>query len=433
MTQAIGTFSDPSFEAMRTRPSFRAVAASRFHWLLLLMLMLMAPDISRADEVGEPDYVPYRQEGGGGPTVIRLSAAQGSHMAHVRILQSIARSIERDSDGLFKVDRLTNGQGGSEADLLKNQIRGRVEGGFTSAATLARSLPAFRLLTIPRLFNDERQVRRFIGSSLDDSLRATAANKGLKVLGYGSYGFYGILSFRQATDTDPGAMFNLNDLAVRAPTDDWLDRVYDILPLRTRRVPTGDLATALESGWVEGIAATAESLAPTPYPDRASVYFSARLLHGWTVFTVNRAWFVSLSPQLQGMIATTVEEAGKRSIEIAFATERKLLTRWSQRGQPRVVTLPPEDLAAHLRPLARKGARQAERAIGRPGDVHWLWENNQQPSARSSAAAGKRSPTPPTTSRPRRRVQERGPVLKAPAPVGVYDPQRPDGRADGTW
>lgn len=372
--------------------------------LICLLLSLPAPLLG--DEVRPPDYSSPSRAGGGGPHLMRLTAAQGAGMLHVRAMQSIARAIERNSGGAIRTELLIDGRGGSEAEALKSLIRGRIEGGFLSAATLAHSLPAFHLLSIPRLFTEADQVRAFIGSPLEGAMRATAENKGLRVLGYGSYGFYGILGFRQGGAENPQAALSLIDLPVRTPSDEWLNRVYSALPLRTLRVPVGDLAEAMASGWVQGIAATPESITQTRLAASATAYFNTRIMHGWTVFMVSQTWLSTLPSALQDVVTGAVSAHTAHHLELALAAEEDILAGWSRQGAPRIVVLAPGDLATLLRPLALGAAGRVERILGRPRAVHRLWENNHNPSAADRVGIERsiRSPTPPTTSRVLRRT-----------------------------
>ena len=293
-------------------------------------------------------------------------------MAYVRALGDLAKAIEQESGGRIRVETRTKGAGGSEADALKDQIRGRLEGGYTSATTLSRSLLAFRLLTIPMLFSQPEHVLRFIGSNLEATLRATAERKGLQVLGYGSYGFYGILGF--------GGSRTLPGKVVRLPRDPWLVKIHKQLLLKPVHVPAADLPRALDSGWLDGIVATPELLQRTLFLPRATFFLETRHLHGWMVFTVNQAWFHRLPKGLRRVVANTVQRVTQGALQAAFLREGDILAAWSRSEQPQRVLPLPRLMVDRLRGLVNQAARRVEKILRQRGAVSRLWYRNR-PSA----------------------------------------------------
>lgn len=348
---------------------------------------------------------------------MRIAALHGNEFYYIQALEKLAVAIDSESEGRIKVELLLAGAAGSEAEALKKLIRNRLEGGFTSANTLAHSLPAFRLLTIPLLFTAPSHVKRFIGSQQDMLLRETANEKNLKVLGYGSYGFYGLLSFAKAAKTeasyiDPGTkpedgsseaisemvadMRSPNygtfapqpkpsfaGLAVRVPKDKWMEHIHEPLGIKQLLVPIADLPDAIESGWVEGVVSTPESFDNTSYPQTATYYFDIRQQHGWSVFTVNKKWFSQLPHDLKLVVSEAVASLSQEMLDIAFHREQITKAAWSRAGWPQIIVPAPEELEAAFRPLVFKIAREVGKIVQSPRQIQELWENNR--SSQSSS------------------------------------------------
>ncbi|MBF0194066.1 MAG: TRAP transporter substrate-binding protein DctP [Magnetococcales bacterium] len=337
---------------------------------------------------------------------MRVTGVHSRNFGYIQALETMATTIDEASDGRIKVELLIGGKGGSEVEALKKQIHNKVEAGLTSATTMAYSLPAFRLLTIPLLFTAPSHVENFIDSQLDMAIRETADKKHLKVLGYGSYGFYGLLAFEPTQNDEndiDGATPSSDEIAklvakelafgeteptrsyvglsVRAPVDRWMWKIHKALSIKQVIVPVADLPGAIESGWVEGVVSTPETLAKTPYPAKASHYFDIRQQHGWSVFTVNKRWFDKLEEDLQQIVEKAVTAASTQMRKNAFYQSYTTRSAWSDDDWPQIVQPQQAELEASFRPLVFKTARQLEHRLRMSRAISRLWEKNRRPQS----------------------------------------------------
>ncbi len=302
---------------------------------------------------------------------MRLAAVQGPNMTYVRALSDIASEIEKRSGGQLRVKIHTNGRMGSERSALKRQINGRIHGGFTSAITLAHTLPGLRLLTIPRLFKSVEEVTAFPGSPLEQRMRSKSQRRNLKILGYASYGFYGVLDLHWGTRHDQSLPGNLY---VRVPDESWMRTLHMAMGWRPVYAPMDDLKTATSSGWIEGLVATPESLAGAFPPEKNDYFHQIRQMHGWTVFTVNARWFNRLPQALKQAVEGAVQSVSARALGKALQREQDILRRWSARGwaaPQRSTQWRPSNAE---RKVALKAARRVELTLRLKGDVTRLWE-----------------------------------------------------------
>jgi TRAP-type transport system periplasmic protein len=370
-----------------------------FLFLATTLFFLSAPVMGESSEkqppvdtLGRADAIP-----------MRITGVHSRNFGYIQALETMATTIDEASDGRIKVELLIGGEGGSEVEALKKQIHNKVEAGLTSATTMAYSLPAFRLLTIPLLFTAPSHVENFINSPLDMAIRETANKKHLKVLGYGSYGFYGLLAFEPVDEDDDGETTSVDEIAklvsreqvfgdqeplrsyvglsVRAPVDRWMWKIHKALSIKQVIVPVADLPQAIESGWVEGVISTPETLAKTPYPKTASHYFDIRQQHGWSVFTVNNRWFNKLPEDLQQIVESAVQAASSEMRKNAFYQSYTTRSAWSDDDWPQIVQPEAAELEASFRPLVFKTARKLERKLGMSRAVSRLWEKNRAPQS----------------------------------------------------
>ncbi|MBF0589719.1 MAG: TRAP transporter substrate-binding protein DctP [Magnetococcales bacterium] len=305
------------------------------------------------------------------PMVMRLAAVQGQDMTYVKALSEIAAGIGQRSGGRIRVEVSSGGRMGSEARALKRQINGRIHGGFTSGVVLAHTLPSFRLLTIPRLFTNNEEVLAFPGSRLERAMSATARRRNLKVLGYGSLGFYGVLSLRWGERRMEALP---RDLYVRVPDESWMRKVHAAMGWRPVYAPMDDLRTATATGWVEGIVATPESLAGAFPPEGSDFFHQIRQMHGWTVFTVNNGWFRRLPPDLKSIVSDVVREVSARALRGALQREAQILGLWVSRGWASATRSSAWLPSKAERKVALTAIRKVERKLRIKGDVKRLWE-----------------------------------------------------------
>ncbi|HIJ83156.1 MAG TPA: TRAP transporter substrate-binding protein DctP [Magnetococcales bacterium] len=312
--------------------------------------------------------------------LMKVTAVQGEGMVYVRLLQQLKQNIETKTQGQIQVDLLIDGAGGSETEALKDQIRGRVQGGWISAMTLAQSLKAFRALTLPLVFNDADQLNQFVGSPLDKSIRATSATKKLTILGYGSFGFYGIMLFEaMPTPGDPtekDALDLMKSRTVRVPEDEWIETVQTLLPGKVVRVPGVDLKKAIDSGWVNGFLITPEFIANKEWMAQASHFLNLRHLHGWSVFSVNRDWLESLPNQHREVVQLEVQAMCQQALQGGLARHDALVDQWYKMQRPQVVQASWDRMAVSVHSLNNQTIHLLGGILGATSRVRTLWEAN---------------------------------------------------------
>ncbi|MBF0414925.1 MAG: TRAP transporter substrate-binding protein DctP [Magnetococcales bacterium] len=312
--------------------------------------------------------------------IMRIMAVQGEGMAYVRQLRQLQKNIEERTHGQIAVELLINGVGGSEADALKNQTNGTVEGGWISGLAMAQTFRAFRALMLPLVFNDIEQINSFIDSPLDQTVRSTTLSKNLLVLGYGSYGFYGIMFFDTRVPTnghnDGNALEIMRDRTVLVPGDQWVEAVQGSLPGKVKRTPGLGLKQVIDAGGGEGLLVTPEMVSNTVWTGKASHFLNLRHLHGWSVFSVNRVWFETLSAKHQQIVKQEVRAMCQRALSSGLTFHDTLVQKWYSRRQPMVVQASWDRMAAMEEGLVKRTSLELEGFLASKGRIRLLWEAN---------------------------------------------------------
>lgn len=346
------------------------------------------------------------------PFIMRLAAVQDEGLVYVKTLEAIAGEIGKKSEGRIEVRLLTGGVIGPEGEALRMQRQGKIQGGFTAAVTLTNALPAFRYLTLPLQFHDYDQIPPFLGSPLDLTLREPALELGLRVMGYGSYGRYGLLLRGSAfvdDETDEGGetpppVLNaegdivpsappapdwsqwrwdaLAEKRVRVPKEDFLVALHRGLGLDPVTVPADQVAAALESGHLAAVAATPEALDRSGLIQPGDAFVPTRHLFGWSIFTLNERWFSTLPEDLRLLVEEVIARRLAAGLANARRKEEEILAAWQEAGVPVTIpidAIPWESIKAGLGPLAMTSARRVERVVKNWGEIRRAWNERALP------------------------------------------------------
>ncbi|OSM00391.1 putative TRAP dicarboxylate transporter-DctP subunit [Magnetofaba australis IT-1] len=308
--------------------------------------------------------------------VLNIGAVQGAEMGYIHSLREFSAAIEQASGGQFDVKLRLSGREGDELELVRKTIKGDLRGAFISAATLSTPVPAFRVLTLPKLFNSTQQARNFIGSRLDRNLRVRALKKRFQVLGYGSAGFYGVLARPNAAGEPVEGWPQMERAITRTVRDKWRQKVLDAMLLRPAFVPPEGMDEALSSGWLNAIEASPESLSHAGLATENTRYFPTNHLYGWMVLVVNNHWYRSLPSELRTLLHSRAERILTVGITQTAAQESNLLEQWRGGSGPVLLNPPEADLLKRFQPLVWRAAKDLEWRLRTRDGVRKLWLGN---------------------------------------------------------
>ena len=172
-------------------------------------------------------------------------------------MEFMGETLKELSGGSMGVDIYSNGQLGSERQLIELLQIGSLAMTKVSAISVEGFSPSMKLFSIPYLFKDKDHYWRVLNSELGKNLLESLRGVRLQGLGYydaGSRSFY------------------MSESPVRTPTD-LVGKKIRVLPSRTAidmieamggaatPMPSGELYTALQQGVVDG----AENNPPSYY------------------------------------------------------------------------------------------------------------------------------------------------------------------------
>lgn len=181
-------------------------------------------------------------------TTLRLGhGLDTSHPVH-RAMESMAESVARDSQGRLRLEIYPSEQLGSEREMLELLQIGSLDLTKTSASVLENFAPAFRVFSLPYLFEDREHLFEVLDGPTGAELLATPTPQRLRGLGYydaGSRSFY-------TRDRPTLTPKDLAGLKIRTQESASAIAMVQALGGSPTPIAWGELYSALQQGVVDG-------------------------------------------------------------------------------------------------------------------------------------------------------------------------------------
>ncbi len=160
----------------------------------------------------------------------------------------MAERLEELSDGSMELKVYSNGQLGSERELIELLQIGSLAMTKVSASPMESFVPKMKIFSIPYVFRDHEHFWQVLESDIGRDMLAAGETVGLRGLGYydaGSRSFYTV-------DTPVHKPSDLNGLKIRVQESQTSMQMVSALGGSPTPVSWGELYTALSQGVVDG-------------------------------------------------------------------------------------------------------------------------------------------------------------------------------------
>lgn len=238
-------------------------------------------------------------------TVLKLAhALDRSHSVHQAIV-FMGNRLEALSEGKMRLDVYSNGQLGSERELMELLQIGSLAMTKVSASPMESFVPEMKLFSLPYVFRDHDHYWEFLDSQSGQQLLSAGEKYRLRGLAYydaGSRSFY-------TNDKPVRHPADLQGLKIRVQKSQTSVQMVNTLGGAATPISWGELYTALQQGVVDG----AENNPPSFHQSRhyeVSKYYS---LDEHTsvpdILLISTTIWQQLSPQEQSWLQTAVNES----------------------------------------------------------------------------------------------------------------------------
>lgn len=291
-----------------------------------------------------------------GLTTAALFAAAGAQaqthtmtLAHVLSDQSpyqvtlteFKRLIEERSAGDIAVEIQCCAQAGNETRAIQSIRTGILTGGFVGGSTLETVVPAYRVLSLPYLFEDKAQAYEILQSDMGREMLDLLGEFDMYGLGFGS------IYERSVAAKSPArieAVDDMQGLKIRVlPTPGFVE-AYNALGTQPTPMAYGELFMAIQNNVVDALEISPDALVADKFHEVANSFTMTKAHQSTTIFVLSKSWWDGLSAEEQEMIQTAATEA----IAVGIAAHDELAAAGLETARAAGVEIIEPDLAPFM-------------------------------------------------------------------------------------
>ncbi len=175
-----------------------------------------------------------------------ISVGQNSHQGEA--IDTLAREVERRTNGRIKIQNFYSGSLGGERESIEAVQLGTQELATTSTGPVPNFVPEARILDVPFLFRDKAHARAVLDGPIGDELLTKFDSKGFKALAWGENGVRHMTNSKRPVN----APDDLKGLKMRTMENPVHVAAYKSLGIVTTPMAFPEVFTALQQGTVDG-------------------------------------------------------------------------------------------------------------------------------------------------------------------------------------
>ncbi len=222
------------------------------------------------------------------------------------ILNEFKRLVEERSDGDVAVEVQCCAQAGNETRAIQSIRTGILTGGMFGGSTLETVVPAYRVLSLPYLFEGKEQAYEILQSDMGRELLDLLEEYEMHGLGFGS------IYERSVAAKAPARVETVDDmqgLKIRVlPTPGFVE-AYNALGTQPTPMAYGELFMAIQNNVVDALEISPDALVADRFHEVVNSYTLTTAHQSTTIFLVGKAWWDGLPGDVQEMIQTAADEA----------------------------------------------------------------------------------------------------------------------------
>ena len=178
------------------------------------------------------------------PVTIRAGYSTGETDPRGVVLAKFKETVESETGGNVLIEIHPSGELGSDAELIKGIIDGKVDMTVSSAGNYAQYATKIGVSALPFLFADFESAWEFVDSDVMQSVNADLEPFNMHVLAYFDNGFRCV-----TTSTKPiNTVEDMAGLNIRTPENQIVMETMSALSAKPQSYPFAELAEALKNG-----------------------------------------------------------------------------------------------------------------------------------------------------------------------------------------
>ncbi|MFN3145493.1 MAG: TRAP transporter substrate-binding protein [Paracoccaceae bacterium] len=233
------------------------------------------------------------------------------------ILNEFKSLVEERSAGDISVEIQCCGQAGNEGRAIQSIRTGILTGGFVGGSTLETVVPAYRVLSLPYLFEDKAQAYEVLQSEMGREMLDLLAGVDMYGVGFGS------IYERSVASKAPARVETIDDmqgLKIRVlPTPGFVE-AYKAMGTQPTPMAYGELFMAIQNNVVDALEVSPDAYVADKFFEATNTYTLTKAHQSTTVFVLSKAWWDGLPDDVKTLIQT----AGEEAIAVGIAAHDKL-------------------------------------------------------------------------------------------------------------
>ena len=220
------------------------------------------------------------------------------------ILEEFKSLIEERSDGRIAVDVQCCGQAGNETRAIQSFRTGILTGGMVGGSSLETVVPAYRVLSLPYLFDSKEQAYDVLQGEIGTELLSQLEPFDMIGLGFGSIYERSIASTVPITSVD-----DMEGLKIRVlPTPGFVE-AYNALGTQPTPMAYGEVFMAMQNRVVDALEISPDAFVADRFHEATSDFTLTNTHQSTTIFVLSRAFWDGLPVDLQAMVQEAAAEA----------------------------------------------------------------------------------------------------------------------------
>jgi TRAP-type C4-dicarboxylate transport system substrate-binding protein len=260
--------------------------------------------------------------------VIKIASVAPAGTPWVTHLDKWRENLLAATNGEIEIKVFPGGQLGSEEDVIKQVMRGRISASNLSASPIAAVFPEFALMSTPFLFDDTKTIDCIYDTKLKDEFSQILAKKGLKLIQWGETGWVHI--YAQDNLSDPASA---DGYKIRIGANPMSHTLWSSVGANGIELPYVETPAALQTGMVKGGESAVISFFAFGIVKIAPQFMLTRHMHQAGATVMNLKQWNKLSPDQQKAIMDARPSVAKyRGIIRGYA--KSLVEKYKTAGGP---------------------------------------------------------------------------------------------------
>ena len=259
--------------------------------------------------------------------VLKFATIAPDGSSWMNILDTWAKNVEERSKGRLKLRIFPGGVAGDESDVLAKVRFGELQGGAITGHGIGMIYPPARVLEMPFLFHNYREVDH-VRKALLPELEKGFRDSGFTLIGWADVGFVRFFSQEPI-----GSMADLRKRKVWLWENDPLVKAFfsaaDVAPIP---LSITEVFTSLSTGLIDTVYAPPLGAIVMQWFIKTHYMTEAPMGDGIGALVVGNRFFRRLPRDLQDLLVSTGRETGERAIRATRLDNEKALTTLRNKG-----------------------------------------------------------------------------------------------------